>query len=174
MPPSPSLPFRTLVHSYIQTRLPLPPTHLQPDFSFTGSIPSSVQPSRDVYLRYRSRVLKSFPDWLNSPQEVVFSQSPHDGAVPSKERAIAKIVWTGTNTGRGGVLGDGHEPTQRRVLYRGIVWLERNQGDAGLSAGEVYGDLARFRRQLDGLETVSDADWAEGRKARVVLDNDAV
>lgn len=173
MPPSSSstsaLPFRRLVHSYIQTRVSLPPHHLSPSFAFVGSIPASELPSRDTYLAYRNKVLSTFPDWLNSAQEVVFSETirPRDGL--RVEHAIAKLVWTGTHSGPGDLLD--RPPTGRRVCYRGLVWLERVQGDEGLTRGEVYGDLAKFHRQLAG-EAVSDEEWFEARTNPIELDVD--
>jgi hypothetical protein len=126
-------------------------------------------------LSYRQGVLKAFPDWINNPTEVVLSASPVDLSNPDspvKESAIARMVWTGTNTGDGGVLGEGHLATGKRVSYRGIVWLERNAGDEGLSGGEVYGDLASFHRQLAGLETVLDGAWDGARKVMLALEDD--
>jgi hypothetical protein len=167
--------FQYLVQSFIQTRHPLLPAHLSPTFAFRGSIPSSLLPTRDAYLSYRQDVLKAFPDWINNPTEVVLSASPVDLSNPDspvKESAIARMVWTGTNTGDGGVLGEGHLATGKRVSYRGIVWLERNAGDEGLSGGEVYGDLASFHRQLAGLETVSDGAWDGARKVMLALEVD--
>lgn len=152
------------VKAYLQTAVPLAPSHVHPAFVFRGSIPAGVMQSSAEYLRYRDGVLASFPDWLNRATEVVFSRAG------GKESAIAKVSWSGTNTGDGGVLGGDHAATGRRVSYRGLVWLEQDAdacaqaGVDGLTGGEVYGDLARFKRQLAGEETVLDDEWQAVRE----------
>ena len=114
-----------------------------------------------------------------------------------KDVAIAKMLWSGTNNGNDGVLGEGWKAERRRVAYRGLIWLERREFDLPshtprpssssqltlltvfdvsmcsgndseeLSSVEAWGDLPKFRAQLEGKEEVTEAEWTEARTMKV-------
>lgn len=63
--------------------------------------------------------------------------------IPKKNRrvkdvAIAKMLWSGTNSGNDGVLGEGWKAERRRVAYRGLIWLERREFDLSHTFSNLF------------------------------------
>ena len=74
------------------------------------------------------------------------------------------MIWSGTNSVNGGIFGPDWKAERRRLVYKGMVWLERRAGTEELTSVEAWGDLTRMRSQLEGKQEVSEDEWKQARE----------
>jgi predicted ester cyclase len=105
---------------------------LATDLRFRGSLGATMC-GREAFRAYAEEIRAAFPDWHNALDDLVVA----------RDRAFARLTWTGTNSGS---LG-GRPPTGRRVEYVG-AGLFRVAGGL-IAEAWIVGDTGAFWAEFD-------------------------
>jgi predicted ester cyclase len=115
-------------------RLELLDELIVPNVRFRSSLGTVIN-GREAFGRYIDTVLRAFPDWRHSIDEMFVVE----------DRVITRMTWTGTHEGPLGEVA----PTGARVEYVGAAFFKVTDG--AIHEGWVVGDTQEVWRALGKL-----------------------